>query len=68
MYSGRTPETHYFKHGFITFRKKHGGFIGYNIWKYDESGLHCSLILSLEVKDEADLKRLLAIQDLGSVT
>jgi len=69
MYSGRTPETYYFSHGYVSFSKMpidHS--IDYAIWVYTDEGMTLSLLESGHLKDEAHLKQLLAIQDLGSVS
>jgi len=63
----RTPEVYYFSGGFVKFFKYKSHDLGYTIYKYNEDGSQLSTIEGGKVKDEAHLKQLLAIQDLGSV-
>jgi len=63
----RTPETHYFDHGYIKFKKIEGK-LRYQIWQYTGDGM-MSMVTHIGIVDsEQKLKELLAIQDLGSVT
>lgn len=62
----RTPETHYFDHGYVKFHKAKQSMI-YQIYRYSNDGSTVWLYSSGKVKDEAHLKQLLALQDLGKV-
>jgi len=62
----RTPETYYFTHGQIKFKKIKGGIVWFkSVWDVD--GKTLSTIESGLIENETHLKNLLAIQDLGSV-
>jgi len=62
----RTPETYYFKGGYVSFRK-HKGILRYAIYFWDIEGVNIWSYEAGRVRDEAHLKQLLAIQDLGDV-
>ena len=63
----RTPEVYYFKNGFVKFFRYVKSQLGYTIYKWNKEGTLLIMVEGGKVKDEAHLKQLLAIQDLGDV-
>lgn len=64
--SKRVPETHYFKYGYVKFKKVEG-VLRYQIWQYTSDGMMSQVTHVGVVDSEQKLKDLLALQDLGSV-
>lgn len=60
----RTPETFYFNHGYVRF-KKLDGQVHYEIWQYTGDGMMSMIVQNGKVKDEQHLKEL---RSLGNVT
>ena len=58
----RTPETHYFNHGFIKFFKDLG-IVYFTIYVYDNNGNNLSSIKTDKLKDETQLKALLTAKN-----
>jgi hypothetical protein len=67
----RTPETHYFDHGYVKFKKIEGQLY-YQVWQYTGDGMMSMVVLNGKVTDESHLKALILLTEvpkppLGSV-
>ena len=59
----RTPEVHYFKQGYVKF-KKVSGQLHYQVWQYTGDGMMSMIVLNGKVTDEVHLKMLTTLTDI----